>query len=114
MLDQIEELRRKEAPGHSRLPPEKVAYARGNIQFRYDDLDGALENMKKAAANAHNLDLNSGALAWMRLGQIHDLKGDRPSAVGAYRRAAAFAPNSEAARESRSYVASPYRRRRKG
>ena len=50
----------------------------------------------------------------MRLGQIYDLKGQRGLALGAYRHAIDFAPDSEAARESRRYLAAPYQRRVKG
>ncbi|MBM3748984.1 MAG: tetratricopeptide repeat protein, partial [Acidobacteria bacterium] len=53
---------------------------------------------------------NTGVLAWMRLGQLHDLKGQRQQAVEAYRRAIAYAPAAEAAAEARRYLNSPYRR----
>ena len=70
--------------------------------------------MRKAAEAAEDLDLNTGVLAWMRLGQIYDLKGQRELALEAYRQAIAFAPDSDAARESRGYISSPYRRKQKG
>jgi tetratricopeptide (TPR) repeat protein len=89
---------------------EKIYFARGNIQFWYRDLDQALENIRKAAARADHLDLNTGVLALMRLGQIYDLKGRRQEAIQAYRRAIAYAPESDAAKESRRYLTTPYRR----
>jgi tetratricopeptide (TPR) repeat protein len=46
----------------------------------------------------------------MRLGQIYDLKGRRQEAIQAYRRAIAYAPESDAAKESRRYLITPYRR----
>jgi hypothetical protein len=46
----------------------------------------------------------------MRIGQIHDVLNQREQAVAAYRRAIAFAPEAEAAKESRRYLSSPYRR----
>lgn len=109
-LRKLEELRESGAPGFAQVPREKICFARGNIQFWYRDLDEALENIKKAAERADHLDLNTGVLAWMRLGQIYDLKRQRGLAVEAYRRAIAYAPDSEAARESRRYLEKPYRR----
>jgi tetratricopeptide (TPR) repeat protein len=111
-LQRLEKLKKSGAPGYSRLQLEKISYAQGNIQFWYNDLDPALENIQKAAAGSETLDLNTGVLAWMRLGQIYDLKGQRSLAVEAYRHAIAFAPDSEAAKESRRYLSSPYRRTR--
>ncbi len=116
-LAALDALERAAVPGGSigagRVVPEKISYARGNIQFWYGDLDGALANMRVAAAGADRLDLNTGVLAWMRLGQIHDLRGEREQAREAYRRAEAFAPGSDAAKESRGYLAKPYTRRRR-
>jgi tetratricopeptide (TPR) repeat protein len=112
-LERLRALKKSRASEYAALPIQKICYAEGNIQFWAGELDAALENMKQAAAGAEDLDLNTGVLAWMRLGQIYDLKGLRPQAVEAYRRAAAFAPDSDAARESRGYMNSPYRRRTK-
>jgi tetratricopeptide (TPR) repeat protein len=106
----LETLRaRKKAGAFVSLRMEKICFAEGNIQFWYRELDAALENMQRAAAVAEDLDLNTGVLSWMRLGQIYDLKGRRSQAVSAYERAVAFAPDSDAARESRRYLSSPYR-----
>jgi len=110
---QVKELKASGAPGFARLPLERICYAEGNIQFWYNELDAALENMKRASAGADKLDLNTGVLAWMRLGQLYDLKDQRPAALEAYRRAIDFAPASDAARESRRYLSSPYRRAKK-
>jgi tetratricopeptide (TPR) repeat protein len=109
-LARLEHLRNSGAPGFARVPMEKIYFARGNIQFWYRDLDQALENIRKAAARADHLDLNTGVLALMRLGQIYDLKGRRQEAIQAYRRAIAYAPESDAAKESRRYLTTPYRR----
>jgi len=109
-LARLENLRNSGVPGFARVPMEKIYFARGNIQFWYRDLDEALENIRKTAARADHLDLNTGVLAWMRLGQIYDLKGRRQEAIQAYRRAIAYAPESDAARESRRYLSTPYRR----
>jgi len=109
-LEKLEGLRQTGVPGFARVPPEKIWFARGNIEFWYRDLDRALENMKKATAHAEELDLNTGVLAWMRLGQIYDLKGQRKLALEAYRQAIACAPESEAAKESQRYLSRPYRR----
>jgi tetratricopeptide (TPR) repeat protein len=114
VLETLRARKRAGAPGLRNLLPEKIAFAEGNIEFWYNDLDAALANMQQAAAAAENLDLNSGVLAWMRLGQIYDLKGQRPLAVSAYQHAIHFAPDSDAAKESRRYLDSPYRRKTKG
>jgi len=110
VLARLEALRSSGAPGFGRVVLEKIYFARGNIQFWYRDLDEALENIRKAAAHADHLDLNTGVLALMRLGQIYDLKGRRQEAIQAYRQAIAYAPESDAAKESRRYLNTPYRR----
>jgi tetratricopeptide (TPR) repeat protein len=109
-LERLKRMKRAGAPALARLPWERLWYAEGNIQFWYRDVDAALENMKRATAGAGRLDLNTGVLAWMRLGQLYDLKGQRQAAQEAYRRAVALAPGSDAASESRRYLSSPYRR----
>jgi tetratricopeptide (TPR) repeat protein len=113
-LERMRAMKRAGAPGLAALATEKIDYAEGNIEFWYNDLDAALANMRRAAAGADELDLNTGVLAWMRLGQIYDLTGQRKLAIDAYRRAAQFAPDSDAARESRHYIDSPYQRKTKG
>ena len=95
---------------NGKVPLEKVYYAIGNVQFWYNDLDEALENMRRVTAHPE-LDLHTGVLAWMRQGQILDLKQRRPEAVEAYRRAIRFAPQTAAAAESKRYLSSPYRRK---
>jgi tetratricopeptide (TPR) repeat protein len=112
VLDRLMALKRSGTPGYDRLPPARILYAKGVVQFWYFDLDEALENLKIAARGAEDLDLNTGAMAWLRLGQVYDLKGQRNLALAAYRRAGAFAPESDAARESRRYLDVPYRRKR--
>jgi len=44
------------------------------------------------------------------MGQIYDLTKRRKQAVEAYKRAVNFAPEAEAAKESRGYLSSPYHR----
>jgi tetratricopeptide (TPR) repeat protein len=112
VLQRLRALKRSGAAGLAQLPVEKICFAEGNIQFWYGDLEPALANLKQAAAAAEDLDLNTGVLAWMRLGQIYDLKGERPAAQAAYQRAIAFAPDSDAAQESRQYLSDPYRRKK--
>jgi tetratricopeptide (TPR) repeat protein len=113
-LERLRALKTSGAPGYGALRMEKISYAEGNIQFWANDLDAALDSMKQAVAGAEGLDVNAGVLAWMRLGQIYDLKGQRKRAVDAYDHAIVFAPDSDAARESRVYLSSPYRRKAKG
>ena len=98
------------APGYARVPWETIYYHLGTIQFWYNDLDAALANMQKVTAHADEVDLNTGVLAWMRVGQIYDLTARHSLAIEAYKKAMAYAPEAEAARESRRYISSPYRR----
>jgi tetratricopeptide (TPR) repeat protein len=109
-IEKCAELKKSGAPGFAGLAAERIYYHIGNIQFWYRDYDQAAENLKKAAAGSAALDLNTGTLAWMRLGQLYDVTNRRTLAVEAYRKAIAFAPQAEAAKESRGYLSSPYRR----
>lgn len=109
-LDQLEELKKDKAPGYARIPDEKIWYERASVEFWYNDLTHALEDFKKVTANPKQLDLNTGVLSYMRQGQIYDLTNRHTQAVEAYRRAIAFAPEADAAKESRRYINSPYRR----
>jgi tetratricopeptide (TPR) repeat protein len=90
----------------------EINFHRGNIQFWYNDLDSALDNLKKVTSSKNELDLNTGMLAWMRMGQIYDMTNRRAQAIEAYKRAISFAPEADAAREPRGYISSPYHRRR--
>jgi tetratricopeptide (TPR) repeat protein len=112
-LSEIARLKQENAPGYERVPWEKIYYETGNLQFWFDDLDGALANLKKvtsAPEKLKELDLNTGVLALMRQGQIYDLEKRHNLAIQAYREAVKFAPEAEAARESQHYINSPYTR----
>ncbi|HWR51291.1 MAG TPA: tetratricopeptide repeat protein [Bryobacteraceae bacterium] len=109
-LDHLERQIRLGRIPRDRVRPERISFARGNIQFWYGDLDDALVNLRRAAAAAEDLDLHTGVLAWMRLGQVYDLRRERAAARKAYERAIVFAPDSDAARESRGYLAKAYER----
>jgi tetratricopeptide (TPR) repeat protein len=109
-VQQVAQLKKQGAPGYTRVPWESIYYQLGTIQFWYGDLEAALINMQKVTAHADDVDLNKGVLAWMRVGQIYDLTGRRSLAIESYRKAMAYAPDAEAARESRRYISSPYRR----
>ena len=109
-VQQVAQLKTQGAPGYARVPWESIYYQLGTIQFWYNDLDAALANMQKVTAHADEVDLNTGVLAWMRVGQIYDLTARHGLAIEAYKRAMAYAPEAEAARESRRYISSPYHR----
>ena len=49
-LGEIARLKRENAPGYARIPWEKIYYETGNLQFWFDDLDHALENLQKVTA----------------------------------------------------------------
>lgn len=109
-LDEISALKNAAAPGYAHLSPEKIYFEKGNIQFWYRDLAPALENLKKATVSPKDLDLNTGVLAFMRQGQIYDLTNRHNEAIDAYRKAIDFAPQADAAKESRRYITAPYKR----
>jgi len=109
-IEEVARLKTIGAPGYSRVPWEMIYYQLGAIQFWSNDLQDAMANMQKVTAKADEVDLNTGVLAWMRVGQIYDLNQRHDLAVEAYKKAIAYAPEAEAARESRRYISSPYRR----
>jgi tetratricopeptide (TPR) repeat protein len=109
-LQEVARLKAGHAPGFDRLPWEKIYYQQGSIQFWYNDLDRSLENMKKVVSAGEDVDLNTGVQAYLRMGQIYDMKYRRAEAIEAYRKAIAYAPQAEAAQESRKYLDTPYRR----
>jgi tetratricopeptide (TPR) repeat protein len=111
-VEKIAELKKGDAPGYARVPWEKIYYERGNIEFWYNDLAQALQDLQHVTASPVELDLNTGALAWLRTGQIYDMTRQRALALEAYQRAIDYAPQADAARESRRYLATPYRRER--
>jgi tetratricopeptide (TPR) repeat protein len=108
--EEVARLKTSRAPGYDRVPWEKIYFQEGIIQFWYNDLDRALENMKKVAAASAEVDLNTGVSAYLRMGQIYDMTHRRAEALEAYRKAIAYAPQAEAAQESRKYLSTPYRR----
>jgi tetratricopeptide (TPR) repeat protein len=108
--EEVAQLKTRHAPGYDRVPWEKIYFQEGTIEFWYNDLDHALENMKKVAAASEEVDLNTGASAYLRMGQIYDMTRRRGEALEAYRKAIAYAPQAEAAQESRKYLSTPYRR----
>jgi tetratricopeptide (TPR) repeat protein len=109
-LERIEQLKRSGAPGFRNLPVERIDLARGTLLFWYDELEPAIQNLRIATANVKVLDPNNGASAWLRLGQCYDLTGRREEAKTAYRSAIGIAANSEAAKQARQFLSSPYRR----
>lgn len=109
-LDEVARLKTRHAPGYDRVPWEKIYFQQGTIEFWYNELDRSLEHMKKVTAAAEDVDLNTGVLAYLRIGQIYDMKNRRAEALAAYRKAIAYAPEAEAAQESKKYLAAPYRR----
>jgi tetratricopeptide (TPR) repeat protein len=110
-LEAVEEaarLKRDHAPGFDRMPWEKIYYQEGSIQFWYRDEDRALENLKKVAAGIENVDLNTGAYTYLRIGQIYDMTHRRPQAVEYYKKAIAYEPQADGAAQSRKYLSNPY------
>jgi tetratricopeptide (TPR) repeat protein len=110
VLSEIERLKRERAPGYAELPVEKIQFARGNLLFWYRDLEPALADLTQVTKKANGLDLNTAVLAWLRVGQIHDLQGRHAEAIEAYRETVKTAPKSPAAAEAEGYIKKPYRR----
>ncbi len=110
VVAEVEKLRRAGSPGYAQVPEAKIRYTRGNLLFWYDELDQALADMRAVTAKADQLDLNTGVYAWLRLGQIYDMKRMRKEALEAYRQTMAYAPDSDAAREARAYTSNRYLR----
>ncbi len=48
--------------------------------------------------------------AWLRIGQSLDQMGRREQALQAYRQAVSGAPDSDAGKEAKRYLSTPYRR----
>ncbi len=112
-IRRIAAMKQQNVPGFDRIPWQKIYYETGNLQFWFDDLDDALENLRLATLNPDqmkDLDLNTGSLAYMRQGQIYDLLKRHNLAVAEYEQAMKFAPEADAARESQHYIGSPYAR----
>jgi tetratricopeptide (TPR) repeat protein len=108
--EEVARLKTRHAPGYDRVPWEKIYFQEGTIEFWYNDLGRALENMKRVAAASEEVDLNTGVSAYLRMGQIYDMTRRRGEALEAYRKAIAYAPQAEAAQEARKYLSTPYRR----
>ena len=109
-MREVVALKNRNAPGYARVPWEQIYFREGTIEFWYREFDAALENMRKVTAAGDRLDLNTGAYAYLRIGQIYDMTNRRGQALAAYKSAIAFAPQAEAAQESRKYLSEPYRR----
>ena len=112
-LHEISRMKVDKIPGFERIVWEKIYYETGNLQFWFNSLDDALDSLRKATASMdklQQLDLNTGALALMRQGQIYDLQKQHSLAIRAYQQAIKFAPDADAAHESQRYITSPYSR----
>lgn len=109
-IAEVEKLKKAATPGFARLPVEKILYYRATVEFWYRDYPAAIANFQKVIARAEELDLNTGVTAWMRLGQAHDLRGERELALRCYRSAVEYAPSSGAAKECQGYLRRPFKR----
>jgi tetratricopeptide (TPR) repeat protein len=108
--EEIARLKNAHAPGYDRVTWERIYFQEGTTQFWYRDFDRALENLRRVVAAPQNVDLNAGASAWLRIGQIDDLTRHRTEALQAYRKAIDYAPQADAAQEARKYLSDPYHR----
>lgn len=95
-------------PGYAGLNAAKLLYARGYLEMRGGDLAAAAATLERAAAAAGGEDRLTRARSLVRLGQIHDLRGERDLAKESYRAVVAAAPGTRCGNESREYLARPY------
>ncbi|HUP02616.1 MAG TPA: tetratricopeptide repeat protein [Bryobacteraceae bacterium] len=110
VLRDVAAMKTGHAAGFDRLPWEKIYFQQGTIEFWYRQFDAALDDLKKVTAAPADVDLNTGAYAYLRIGQIYDMTNRRAMALTFYNKAIQFAPDAEAAQEARKYLSSPYRR----
>src|SRR5688572_18821638 len=54
-LDKIEQMKRSGSQGWATLSLEKINYYRGNLLFWYGDMEGAVDQLRKATAKAADL-----------------------------------------------------------
>ena len=113
VLNEMQASIKNGATDYRSVPTGKVDYLKGNLYFRYGDLDPALENLKNVTQRAAAIDRKTAVMAWLRLGQVYDLRGDRQKAIDAYRATVRTSPDSDAAGEARDYISNPYHRKRK-
>jgi hypothetical protein len=110
VIREVERLKGQRAAGFAPLTEEKIRYTRGNLLFWYNDLDAALDDLQAVTRNLAAVDLNTGVYAWLRTGQVYDLKRKRDDALKAYLQTVAVAPGSDAANEAQKYMLSRYKR----
>lgn len=113
-LAELDRLKQTGTPALRAMPGEKINFSRGNLLFWYRDYDDAIRELRKAAGKRQQLDLNTASMTFLRLGQCLDMKQNREQAVDAYRSAIEIAPDSDAARQSKQYLHSPYKRSKNG
>jgi tetratricopeptide (TPR) repeat protein len=112
VLDEVQALQRRQAPGFTRVSPEKLAYLKGNLLFWFDEYDRAASELRRAAEARERLDLNTALLACLRLGQTYDLMNRHKEAADAYQWGVRLAPESEVAKECLRHINRPYKRNR--
>lgn len=110
ILDQIEREREQKVPDVANCPLEKIYYERATFLFWMGRIDEAQTNFQKVIAQPQDLDLNTGVISYLRLGQIQDLRKQHVAATPFYQKATEYAPESETAKEARHFIDSPYHR----
>lgn len=79
--------------------PAKLSFTEGMVEMRSGEFDLALAAFAQAG----------GVRSLVYTGHIYDLRGDRRSAVRAYKAAIALAPKTRCGRRSEQYLSRPYR-----
>jgi tetratricopeptide (TPR) repeat protein len=91
-----------------RVAAAKMLYARGYLEMRGGELAAAASTLERAAVAAGREDRLTRMRSLVRLGQIHDLRGERELAKQSYRSVVEAAPGTRCGNESREYLARPY------
>ena len=111
-IDAVASLQRRQAPGYTRIQGEKIAFLKGNLLFWFDEYEKAIPELQRAVKHREQLDLNTGLLACLRLGQTLDLLDRHAEAVEAYKLGIALSPASDFAKECSRYADRKYKRKR--
>lgn len=112
VIDQVAGLNEKRELGYERVQREKVAYFKGNLLFWFDDYERAATELRRAVEAREQLDLNTGLMACLRLGQTLDQMGKREEAAAAFRKGVELGKDTELGKECKKYLKTAYSRSR--
>jgi tetratricopeptide (TPR) repeat protein len=112
VIDQVAAMQEKREMGYERVQREKVAYLKGNLLFWFDEYERAVPELRRAVEAREQLDLNTGLMACLRLGQTLDQMGRREEAAVAFRQGVELGKDTELGKECKKYLKTAYARSR--